>query len=212
MLDLILKILRHALDWWRSPKRYVHLFRTIRKVKPKVIVEIGTWTGDRALSMLKEASHFHPARELTYIGFDLFEELTPALLASEISKQPPSKAQVKAKLEKTGATVRLFQGNTLQTLPQAVDTLPQADFVFIDGGHSLETIESDWRCAQKLMHKGTIVVFDDYWINRTDAGAKPIVDTIDRKKYNVRVLGRTDKFENTPYGPLHIRFAEAVLK
>ncbi len=36
------------------------------------------------------------------------------------------------------------------------------DFVYIDGGHSYETVNSDWENVQKIMHPKTIVVFDDY--------------------------------------------------
>ena len=75
-------------------------------------------------------------------------------------------------------TFELIKGNTRDTLPSYV-----ADFVYIDGGHSVATIRSDYE-AVKGSH---VIVFDDYY--RPDAkggcpdlkkfGANAIVDAID---------------------------------
>ena len=56
----------------------------------------------------------------------------------------------------------------MKTLPEVSKNLPQMDFIYIDGGHSLETIKNDWDYTKNLMHKGTIVLFDDYWQNKID--------------------------------------------
>jgi hypothetical protein len=61
------------------------------------------------------------------------------------------------------------------------------DFIFIDGGHSLKTIESDWRYAQVVMDPNAIVNFYDYW-NRSDAGCKALIDALDGAKFNVEIL------------------------
>jgi hypothetical protein len=42
-----------------------------------------------------------------------------------------------------GAKIFLFKGDTREVLPKVVNTLPMMDFIFIDSGHSLETIEND---------------------------------------------------------------------
>ena len=81
------------------------------------------------------------------------------------------------------------------------------DLIFIDGGHSLETIASDWRWASQLMHNKTAVIFDDYWLDRTDAGCKSTVDGIDRSEYRVKIWPLVDKFEETKFGPLKIKLA-----
>jgi hypothetical protein len=49
------------------------------------------------------------------------------------------------------------------------------DLIFIDGGHRLETVWSDWLGVQPLLDENTLVRFDDYW-NREQAGCKTLVD------------------------------------
>ena len=63
------------------------------------------------------------------------------------------------------------------------------DFVFIDGGHSVETIESDWNYIKHLMGKQTVVVFDDYYENRDDFGCKKLIDNLQKEKnYKIEKL------------------------
>ena len=98
---------------------------------------------------------------------------------------------------------KLIMGNTRKTLPKFKPERP-IDFVFIDGGHSVETIQSDWENVEKLMHENTVVIFDDYYDDTEKVGCKTIVDSLD-EKYSVekisapfslaserRVLGKHD--------------------
>lgn len=194
-----------------GPRRYRYLFKTIRRLRPATIMEIGTWRGARAVQMIDEAQKFRPASEITYYGFDLFEEMTEAQLAKEVSKRPPTQTEVESRLLATGVASRLYKGDTTRVLPRVLAELPQMDFVFIDGGHSIETIRSDWENVEALMHERTVVIFDDYWRGRIDAGAKPTVDGIDRSRYDVEVLPRVDTFTKE-WGRLEIQFARVRRK
>ena len=190
-----------------APKRYHHLFDEIEKNKVTSILEVGTWNGNRAVEMIKKAQQ-NINSKIRYIGFDLFEELSSDLYKEELSKMPPSYDEVKTKLESLGADVSLVKGNTLQTLPEYVQNSEKVDFIFIDGGHSVETIKSDWEAVSQLMHDNTVVIFDDYWRNRKAESAAPIVDVIDRSKYEVEILPEIDKFNNPDFGRLEISFAK----
>lgn len=193
-------------------RRYTYLFEAIRTTHAVRILEVGTWHGGRAVQMIKEAQKLSPSATVEYYGFDMFEKLAPESHATEISKWPPSEAAMREKLAATGATIQLFAGDTRETLPRAVATLPKMDFIFIDGGHSRETIQNDWDTCAQLMHERTIVIFDDYWPNNTEDGAKPIVDAIDRAQYDVTILPITDTFDNPTFGKLTIQFAQVTLK
>lgn len=190
-----------------EPKRYQQLYPLIKGVRAKNIMEIGTWRGERARLMILEAQKQFLPQEISYYGFDLFETMSSEMFNAELSKQPPSLEAVRKELSKTGALIALYQGNTRRVLPEVVPSLPKMDFIFIDGGHSVETIQNDWNYASKLMHGGTVVVFDDYWPERTDVGAKPIVDTIDRSAYEVNILPVYDVFIQPHAGRLVIQFA-----
>lgn len=191
----------------RRPWRYWQMFWLITRMKPRKIMEIGTWTGDRALTMIRLVKRYYRASEIGYYGFDLFGQMTTERFAEEKSKWPPTQQEADRKLRETGADIHLYQGDTTEILPNVVGDLPQMDFIFIDGGHSLETIANDWHWASRLMHDKTVVVFDDYWIGRTDAGCKVTIDGIDREKYRVALWPLTDMFRETAFGPLKIRLA-----
>jgi hypothetical protein len=191
-------------------KRYDRLFEIIDRYKCHRIMEIGTYDGEHAKQMIETAKKHFPANEVEYYGFDLFELLDEHKLKEELSKKPPPYHIVKRKLEETGAKIFLFKGDTREVLPRVVNTLPTMDFIFIDGGHSLKTIESDWRYAQAVMGPNTIVVFDDYW-NRFDAGCKALIDALDRANFDVEILPPKDRFLKED-GFLEINLAKVTRK
>ena len=192
---------------WNNPKRYQQLYSLIKGVRAKNIMEIGTWRGERARLMILEAQKQFLPQEISYYGFDLFETMSLEIFNAELSKQPPSLEAVKGELSKTGAQIALYKGNTKEILPEVVLLLPKMDFIFIDGGHSLETIQNDWNYASRLMYSETVVVFDDYWPNRTDAGAKPMVDAIDHSAFDVKILPEFDIFIGPGLKRLIVKFA-----
>lgn len=196
-----------------KPLRYKYLFEIIRNNKCKRIMEIGTWNGEHALQMIEEAKKNFTPEEIKYFGFDLFElfELSDSKTAlGKPTKVPPALETVQKKLEKTNAMMYLYKGDTKETLPNVINDLPKMDLVFIDGGHSIETIENDWRYTQQVMDSHTIVIFDDYW-NREDAGCKKVVDAIDKTKYEVTILPIQDKFKKD-WGTLTINFVQVKLR
>ena len=164
-------------------------------------LEVGTYDGNRATRLLRGWLNYGPRYHAEYHGFDLFELLTPEMSTAELSKSklPPSEAEVAANMHKVlggRAKVRLHKGNTRETLAEAVKQLPEMNLIFIDGGHSLETIASDWEHVRHLMDADTIVLFDDYYTNRTDYGCKTLIDQlIVDKQYRVVLLEPADHIE-----------------
>ena len=184
-----------------EPLRYDALVRIIRENGGKRIMEIGTRNGERAIRMIHEAQRHHGKDNVEYYGFDLWEELDDETHEKEFSKFAQPRSQVYETLRSTGASVRLFQGFSRDTLPDALPVLPKMDVVFIDGGHSIETIENDWQYSELLMDDSTVVVFDDYYSGdsgkREDIGCRALIDEgIDRSKFAVQVLPTTDTFKH----------------
>jgi len=58
--------------------------------------------------------------------------------------------------------IKLFKGNTKETLPDNISQVSPVDFVYIDGGHSYETVKSDYLNVKPVLKTGTTVVFDDF--------------------------------------------------
>jgi hypothetical protein len=185
-------------------RRYRHLTDFIKHYKCRRIMEIGTWDGGRAEDMITAAGTCWSPEDVEYYGFDLWEWIDEDTVAAEFSKVPPTMAEVRSRLQKTNAKLTLIQGDTTQTLPATGPTLPRMDLIFIDGGHSYETVSSDWRYCQRLLHAKTVVLFDDHW-SKADSGTDRVIAEIDRSRYHIELLEPADIFVKR-WGVLRIRF------
>jgi len=172
--------------------RFINLPKIVQESKSKVLMEIGVCTGYHAKKMILAA--LETPGKVTYYGFDLFEDITDEMRESEASPPPVSKSVVKEKLRGIGVDINLFKGFTKDTLPKFVKTGIKPDFIFIDGGHSIKTVENDWHYVKQLMHENTIVVFDDYMsaYDELGWGCNPVVDTI--KDYNVEIIDLSNSY------------------
>ncbi len=103
--------------------------------------------------------------KVTYVGYDLFGTATPEMNEKEFNSKANNTAEAvserlaeyaieKAKEGKT-FEFKLVEGDTNETLLDK----PVADLVFIDGGHSYETVSHDY---DQLKHN-KVVVLDDYF-------------------------------------------------
>src|SRR5689334_9649309 len=134
-------------------RRYEYIHAAVKEEQPKVIVEIGTWNGVRAQHLL----NLSPGSK--YYGFDLFEDATPETDKEEFNvKKHCTMSDVYERL--TGFDVTLIKGNTRETLKNFNEPV---DFVWLDGGHSVETIRSDWENIKRCLTPTATVFFDDYF-------------------------------------------------
>ena len=139
-------------------QRYEQLLRAVRDKQPQAILEVGTWSGNTALNMLSLSS------KSRYYGFDLFEDGTKENDALEFNTKAHQRMDdVYEKL--TGYDVHLYKGNTRETLATFDE---KVDFVWIDGGHSVETIRSDWENVKRCLMPHAWVFFDDYYTDGVD--------------------------------------------
>jgi hypothetical protein len=195
-------------------KHYKGLFEVIKEIIPANIMEIGTSSGQTAIGMIRVAGQFSEEDQIAYYGIDLFESGKPSQWEQEFTGGyvPPAKADVEARLRnETAADITLvaIDSNDLPRSPP--ESWPKMDLVFIDGGHRVETVASDWKFAQTLMHDKTIVVFDDVFEELPFIGAKITVDAIDRSKYDVKISDEVDDYSH-PWGRLKTRLAVVSLR
>jgi len=202
-------------DKWLKARgiHYKAIFDTLKSQKSYNIMEVGTWNGDSAIGMIKTAALNVPEKRIHYYGFDLFEEITPELIAEEFSpRYTPEMSETEAKIkQQTKAKVSLFKGNTKTTLPAVIDSLPKMDFIYIDGGHAIETVRNDWTYASKLMKKNTVVFFDDYCDEMAFIGAKFIISELDKSKYTAQVMPETDYYPRA-FGKFKSQLLKVQLK
>ena len=174
--------------------RYVTLIKEVAKRQPKTILEIGTHNGNSAIAMMEEASKHND--DVFYYGFDIFNWANKEFMESEFNgKRSPTLGKTKRRLDREGIRHKLIIGNTKNTLKKFSPNR-YIDFVFIDGGHSIETIESDWNYIKYLMDKETVVIFDDYYENRDDFGCKKLISSLEKEiNYTVEKLEPLEKIE-----------------
>tara|TARA_R100000008_G_scaffold85460_1_gene75458 strand:+ start:4894 stop:5484 length:591 start_codon:yes stop_codon:yes gene_type:complete len=189
--------------------RYVTLIEEVAKRKPKTILEIGTHCGNSAIHMVNEAKkHVGRNDDVFYYGFDIFDWGDKEFMESEFNGKRSAKlGKTKLRLDKAGINNKLHVGNTKNTLKKfSPDRF--IDFVFIDGGHSVETIASDWGYVKHLMDRETVVIFDDYYENRDDFGCKNLIDSLEKDDgYNVE---RLDPLEIVEKNDIHLRLAKVT--
>lgn len=134
--------------------------------EPK-IVEVGTWNGGRAIEMALAA--FEKCDTVHYVGFDLFEEATEELDELELNSKRHNTLEAvqgrltefaaKMKEQKKTFSFKLFKGNSKETVPASKWATDGASFAYIDGGHSEETVNSDYESLKDT----PFIVFDDYF-------------------------------------------------
>ena len=193
--------------------RYAQLAELIRTYKPKRIVEVGTWNGGRAIEMALAA--FENKDKVHYTGFYLFQDATAETDEIEQNTKPHNhfNAVVKRleefseKMEEKNKTFTfsLLKGDSKETMPKAKKELKKTDFAFIDGGHSEETILSDY---ENLMHV-PVVVLDDYYAKDVDGkipddeflGTNRLLETM-KENSRVYVLPSQDRVKDG--GTVHL--------
>ena len=183
--------------------RYRQLADLVRTYATDSIVEVGTWNGGRAIEMSLAA--LEKSDKVHYTGFDLFEEATDELDVVELNSKAHNKnkavrkrlLEFKQKMKERGKifTFTLFKGDSKVTLKKAKNKIKDASFAFIDGGHSEETVKSDYK---NLKHVPCIV-FDDFFSKDEDGnileeeylGTNRLVESFKDKR--VVVLPSMDK-------------------
>jgi len=127
--------------------------------KPKTICEIGTHNGRSAIQFVKRALMWN--RDISYTGYDLFD-----LANDETNKAEHNGKGAGNEKRATGYlsdvqekhptfTFSLHKGFTQDTLTEQA-----FDFVYIDGGHSYDSVMFDY----DKLKESKVIFFDDYQI------------------------------------------------
>jgi len=199
----------------KDMQRYSQIMQIIDHFKPQIITEVGVARGDRAEEMVRTALKHH--NTVIYFGFDLFEDLTEEIALKEMNVKKTATLQevndrlLRIQKEHLGFFFLLYKGNTREILSKVVHEYVElgnqegqiirsrpydSHMVFIDGGHSVETIRNDYEHFKHV----PLIILDDYYIEDED-GRKP--DTtkwgcnfLEKEVPNVKVLPIADPVVN----------------
>ena len=194
-----MKVIHNEAKWTKT--RYKNLLEQIDLCKPRWIFEFGTWYGFTAARMVKQALKYRD--DVHYFGIDLFQWMTPE--EAEWQNHTKKNATFAKTLEYLDQEIgpsrhSVTMGPSKQMavsykykLMEKVFGIKTVDFIFIDGGHAVETILTDWFIAESMMNENTVVIFDDYYEGRDDVGAAAVIDfTINRDLFLVEMLQPID--------------------
>jgi hypothetical protein len=165
--------------------------------KPKVFLEIGVFQGVTARNVC-EALHEINDGNFKYIGIDLFSldnkdtyegwkngtnEIIPGTEQNNFLKkfyfkyilkeEPYSLRAVQYLLKKFEKKTELIKDNSNSALKK-ID-MSQVDYVFLDGGHSYNTVKNDLNYSKPVIENNGTILCDDYDLHFAP-GVKKAVD------------------------------------
>ena len=191
-----------------SPEMGSKFLEIVYQRKPKNFLEIGVYTGVSARNICNLQSKLFN-NDFNYFGIDLFEDYTPSdereiapnyirsnnqylsnplkhLVYNIILKeQLNSLKSVQNFLKKYKNNIKLVKGNSIDVLP-TID-LQIYDMMFIDGGHSYETISTELKLMHKRAKKNCLILVDDYFHNEAPGIKKAVDEIVKENNYKLQV-------------------------
>ena len=177
----------------------------VEEYKPKNVLEIGVFCGVTSRNIC-ELLKTNFGSDFRYYGLDLFgstktssvDEIEPKFLENQKFSNPlktiyynfikkenlNSKISVQNFLKKFSQNIELIEGDTRVTLEKV--PLSEIDFVFLDGGHSYDTVLSDLQKLYDNMKNNSRIVCDDFaGITKIESVEKAIKDFANKNKINL---------------------------
>ncbi len=174
----------------------------VEEYKPKNVLEIGVFCGVTSRNIC-ELLKTNFGSDFRYYGLDLFgstktssvDEIEPKFLENQKFSNPlktiyynfikkenlNSKISVQKFLKKFSQNIELIEGDTRVTLEKV--PLSEIDFVFLDGGHSYDTVLSDIQKLYDNMKNNSKIVCDDFaGITKIESVEKAIKDFANNNK------------------------------
>ena len=174
----------------------------VEEYKPKNVLEIGVFCGVTSRNIC-ELLKTNFGSDFRYYGLDLFgstktssvDEIEPKFLENQKFSNPlktiyynfikkenlNSKISVQNFLKKFSQNIELIEGDTRVTLEKV--PLSEIDFVFLDGGHSYDTVLSDLQKLYDNMKNNSKIVCDDFaGITKIESVEKAIKDFANNNK------------------------------
>ena len=196
----------------KGKKRYFEIYKNIYKFNPINICEIGIYTGERSHEIIKLSSMSNN-KKINFIGFDMFEDISDKKIEEDFSKKPLNMNSIENNLNKLPylKSLKLVKGNTNKILPDYYKNLQNHfDFIFIDGGHSIETINNDFKYSLKMIKNNGFIILDDYYHSNKKltkyAGCNNLIDNLDNN-FKIEISDNKD----THISPIYGRFEISVV-
>ena len=174
----------------------------IERKKPKTFLEVGVFHGVTARNVCELLHKIHK-NDFKYIGLDLFgesgENLSEAIPNTKFSNpfksfyfkyikkiDPYSIEAVNDLLKKFKDNVHLIKGNSNELLKK-ID-VSKVDYVFLDGGHSYDTVINDLINCKVVVENNGVILCDDYDLSYAPGVKKAIDEFVVKEQYIIKIL------------------------
>ena len=181
------------------------LLDQIENYKPKNFLEVGVFQGVTSRNVCEKLNIINSGN-FTFHGIDIFEESNSSIDNKEMTvkhnklsnpfkhllfniilkKDLFSIESIYKFLSKFKDNVYLYKGFSDTELPK-VD-LESIDMIFLDGGHSYDTVSSDLSLILKKIKKGKVIICDDY--DQKTYGVKKAVDEFKDQVSEIKELNK----------------------
>ena len=181
------------------------LLDQIEIYKPKNFIEVGVFQGVTSRNVCEKLYEINKENFLFH-GIDIFEDTNINIDNKEMTikhnkisnpfkhlvfniilkKNLFSIDSIYSFLKKFKNNVQLYKGFSETELPK-ID-MSKIDMVFLDGGHSYETVRSDLSLILKGIKKNKIIICDDY--DQANYGVKRAVDEILKQVTEIKQLNK----------------------
>ena len=181
------------------------LLKQIELYKPKNFLEVGVFQGVTSRNICEKLNIIH-GDHFSFYGIDIFEDSSSSVDNKEMTvkhnkisnpfkhllfniilkKDLFSIDSIYKFLNKFKDKVFLYKGFSNTELLK-ID-LSSIDMIFLDGGHSYETVSTDLSIILKKIKKGKIIICDDY--DQITYGVKKAVDELNGKVSEIKLLNK----------------------
>jgi hypothetical protein len=127
------------------------VYRAIRKLRPKKIVELGVGDGHRALRMIEAACRAAKHPDVQYVGMDLFE--------GRAASDSPGMSLKEAHqlLRRAGVRVQLVPGNPSDGLMRLANSLGKVDLLIVPSELATAAFARMWFFVPRMLHERSLV-------------------------------------------------------
>ncbi len=138
------------LAYLSRPREERPLYRAIRRLRPRSIVEIGIGNGLRATRLIDVAMRYNKLHTIRYTGIDLFEA------------RPPEQSGLSLKrayqlLNSRGAKVQLLPGDPFSVLSRRANALSGTDMLLISNDQDEDSLGQAWFYVPRMLHERSLI-------------------------------------------------------
>ena len=134
-----------------KPQSNRPVYRAIRRLHARKIVELGVATGQRALRMIDVAKLASPGEETHYVGVDPFEG------RSEADGPGLTLKATHQLLRRDGVRVQLVPGNLAESLVRIANSLGKVDVLIVPGSLESASFARAWFFVPRMLHERSLV-------------------------------------------------------